>query len=71
MKDNKYNLIAFQTTSYENNVKLNIKPKPDSILRVFMAYKSLDNYIEIPEQKLNTFKREGFTAIEWGGTKVK
>jgi hypothetical protein len=71
MKDNKYNLITFQTTAYENNAKLNITPKPDSILRVFMAYKALDNYIEIPEQRLRTFKRNGFTAVEWGGTEVK
>lgn len=71
MKHNEYNLISFQATCYENNVKLNITPKPDSILRVFMAYIPLDNYIEIPEQQLNTFNREGFTAIEWGGTQVK
>ncbi len=71
MKDNKYNLITFQTTAYENNAKLYITPKPDSVLRVFMAYEALDNYIEIPEQRLSTFKRNGFTAVEWGGTEVR
>lgn len=71
MKDNEYNLITFQTTAYENNAKLDVTPKPDSILRVFMAYKSLDKYIEIPEQKLSTFKRSGFTVVEWGGTEVE
>lgn len=71
MKDNEYNLITFQTTAYEKNSKLDIKPKPDSILRVFMAYKALDKYIEIPEQQLSTFKRSGFTVVEWGGTEVK
>jgi len=71
MKDNKYNLITFQTTVYENNAKLHINPKPDSVLRVFMAYRALDKYIEIPEQQLSTFSRSGFSVIEWGGTKVK
>ena len=71
MKDNKYNLISFQTTAYENNVKLEISPEPDNVLRVFMAYKPLGKYIEIPEQELNTFKRSGFTVVEWGGTEVK
>ncbi|MDF2615546.1 MAG: hypothetical protein K0Q47_201, partial [Sedimentibacter sp.] len=71
MKDNKYNLITFQTTAYENNANLYITPKPDSVLRVFMAYKALDNYIDVPEQRLSTFKRSGFTAVEWGGTEVK
>lgn len=71
MKDNEYNLITFQTTAYENNAKLDITPKPDSMLRVFMAFKPLDKYIEIPEQQLCTFKRSGFTVVEWGGTEVK
>lgn len=71
MKHNEYNLIAFQTTSYEDNVKLNITPKPDSILRVFMADEAIDKYIEIPEQRLCTFNRNGFAVAEWGGTEVK
>lgn len=49
MKDNRYNLITFQTAIYENNAKLHITPEPDSILRVFMAYKALDKYVGIPE----------------------
>jgi hypothetical protein len=71
MKDNEYNLITFQTTAYENNAKLDISPKPDNILRVFMAFKALNKYIEIPEQQLSTFDRSGFTVVEWGGTEVK
>lgn len=71
MKNNKYNLIKFQETDYTDNAKLIINPKPDSILRVFMTWKALDEKIEIPEQKLSTFKRKGFTVIEWGGSEIK
>lgn len=71
MKDNKYNLITFQTDVYENNARLHITPEPDSILRIFMAYKPLESYIEIPEQQLSTFNRSGFSVIEWGGTEIK
>ncbi|MDD4163838.1 MAG: hypothetical protein PHD46_02595 [Eubacteriales bacterium] len=70
MQDNEYNLITFQGEAYTDNAVLDISPQPDSILRVFMAYKPLDEYVEIEEQELNTFKREGFTVIEWGGTSV-
>lgn len=70
MQNNKYNLISFQTDTYENATKLEITPKPDSILRVFMAYKPLDEYEEIPQQELSTFERKGFTVVEWGGTEV-
>ena len=35
-----------------------------------MVYQPLKKPIEIKEQKIEQFSREGFTVIEWGGTKV-
>ncbi len=70
MEKNKYNLISFQSDAYTDNAVLRIDPKPDSVLRVFMAYKALDEKIEVPEQELKPFERKGFTVIEWGGTEL-
>lgn len=36
-----------------------------------MQYKALDNYIEVKEQHLITPERNGFVAVEWGGTEIK
>lgn len=71
MEDNKYNLITFQGEEYTEHAKLKISPEPDSILRVFMVYKPLDKAIDIPEQELEPFEREGFTVIEWGGAEME
>ena len=71
MQDNPYNLISFQTDAYTESAKLHITPKPDSILRVFMAFKSLNKMIEIEEQVITPFERKGFTVVEWGGTEVR
>ncbi|MFU7515470.1 hypothetical protein [Clostridium sp. HCS.1] len=70
LQENKYNLISFAGEEYNEYAKLNITPKPDSILRVMMVYKPLDKPIEIKEQKLEQFNREGFTVVEWGGARV-
>jgi len=70
MQNNAYNLITFQTQAYENQANLQVTPTPDSILRVFMAYKPLEEYIAVPEQELTQFARCGFSVIEWGGTCV-
>ena len=70
MQDNPYNLISFQGAAYTDNAKLIIEPKPDSVLRVFMAFKPLQYPIDIPPQELKTFERKGFTVVEWGGTQV-
>lgn len=68
MQNNEYNLISFQTDAYTDNAVLDVSPKPDSLLRVFMAYKSLETPVNIPEQILKPFERKGFTVVEWGGT---
>lgn len=71
MQNNKYNLITFQTDIYESSAKLNVSPKPDSILRIFMVYKALDEFAEVQEPALDAFERNGFAVIEWGGTELK
>lgn len=71
MQDNEYNLIHFAGDRYEKLAKLDITPRADSILRVFMVYKKLDKYVDIEEQTFPEFKREGFTVVEWGGTEIE
>lgn len=71
MQNNKYNLISFQTATYTDNVKLNISPKPDSVLRVAMSYKPLDKFMVVPAQSFAPFERKGFTVVEWGGEEVR
>jgi len=70
MEPNPYNLIAFQTAAYEDSARLTITPEPDSLLRVFMAWKPLEAPAEIPAQDLPAFARTGFTAVEWGGAEI-
>jgi len=71
MEQNKYNIISFQQKAYTDSAVLNIDPAPDSILRVFMTYKASDKPAELPPQQFESFVREGFTVIEWGGRQVK
>ena len=71
LQDNTYNLISFQWENYDESAKLNITPEPDNMLRVFMAFKAIEEPIEVPEQKLPVLERDGFTVVEWGGTEVK
>ena len=70
MEDNAYNLITFQQEAYTESAKLTVTPAPDSILRVFMAWKPLEKPVDIPAQPLPAFERRGFTVVEWGGCQV-
>jgi len=71
MERNAYNLISFQTEVYTDNAKLTITPTPDTVIRVFMAWRELDEAIAIEPQTLTAPERKGFTAVEWGGSEVK
>ena len=69
LEENKHSLVYFELTSErENNNKLIINPKPDSMLRINMHVKKVNNKQNINEQKLETFNRYGYTVVEWGGT---
>lgn len=70
MEPNAYNLIAFQSDAYTDHARLTVAPEPDSVLRVFMAWKPLESPAEIPEQSLPAFDRTGFAVVEWGGAEV-
>ena len=68
MEANKKNLVYFELTKErENSNKLIITPKPDSLLRVSIHIKKVNEKVNIKEQKLTTFNRNGFVAVEWGG----
>ena len=71
MEQNPYNLISFQAGTYTGHARLTVTPEPDSVLRVFMAWKPLESPAEIPAQDLPVFSRDGFTVVEWGGSEVR
>ena len=71
MERNAYNLIAFQSEAYTDHARLTVTPEPDSLLRVFMAWKCLESPVDIPAQDLPAFERTGFAVVEWGGAEVR
>ena len=71
MQDNNYNYIRFATMEEINEMMpLHFSTEPDSLIRVLMTFKPLNEYIDVPEQKLTTPIREGFVVVEWGGSKL-
>ena len=65
------NLIAFQGAAYTDSASLTVTPRPDTVLRVFMAYVPLEAPVEVPEQALTPGVRQGFTVVEWGGAELE
>jgi hypothetical protein len=65
---NKLSLCTFQNEKFFKNLELNVTPKPDSLIRVFLTIKKLDEVVNVKEQKLKTVERTGFTVVEWGGS---
>ena len=67
LQQNEYNLISFQGENYTELAKLTVSPTPDSVLRVFMSFKALENPTEVEPQVFTPFERNGFAVVEWGG----
>ncbi|MBA2610500.1 MAG: hypothetical protein H0U95_00920 [Bacteroidetes bacterium] len=70
MSANEKNYIHFIfNETYNNYASINIDPKPDHLFRVCMLWSKAGN-TEVKEQKIESFKRSGFTVVEWGGTEM-
>ena len=68
LEKNGKSLVYFELTEERESVnKINITPKPDSLLRIVMHVKKVDSKVNIKEEKLTKFNRKGFAAVEWGG----
>ena len=71
LQNNKYNYIRFANIDEINEyMPLTFSVEPDTLIRVLMQYKALDEKIEVEEQKLETPERTGFVVVEWGGTEI-
>jgi hypothetical protein len=71
LEKNETNFIHFYINSdYDIISKNNVIPKPDTSIRIFMEFYSLDKTINISEQILPKTERKGFTLVEWGGCDV-
>ena len=71
LEQNEYNYVRFATAEeIEDYMPLQITPTPDTVIRVLMITRPLEQPMSLTEQTLpQTPSRTGFTVVEWGGTK--
>lgn len=60
-------LTWFGTREMDVLAPLNVVPKPDTSIRVFLDYEGLEKSVELKSQRLTSIPRKGFTLVEWGG----
>ncbi len=69
LEKNKKSLVYFELTEERNSYnRININPKPDTLLRVVIHIKKVDKKVDIKKESLTHTARRGFVAVEWGGT---
>lgn len=76
MENNPYNVISFQTFTYEDAAILDVSPEPDTVIRVNMAFYGTDKYVEMRPQELKELnpsfdERKGLILVEWGGEEIE
>lgn len=71
MNANELNYIHFMfNEEYNEYASLTVNPKPDQLFRVYMIWGKADTTMNVKEQKTESFQRNGFTVVEWGGTEI-
>jgi hypothetical protein len=67
LEKNKYSLIEWKTTEYTDMAKLLISPKPDTLIRIFMVFRTSSSLIKTGNPKLSKSSRKWYSVVEWGG----
>jgi hypothetical protein len=71
LERNNFNFIHFLVNEECNEITtLNVNPKPETAIRIYMEFYGLENYTQINKQQLPKTERNGFTLVEWGGADV-
>ena len=60
-------LTWFGTRQMNELAPLTVRPKPDTVIRIFLDFEGLENVQTIEPQSLRSIARKGFTVVEWGG----
>ena len=64
-----YQIGFLQTKEMNDFIPMQVDPRPDSVLRIFLDWKALSSkptVVPVP-QRLEKVSRNGFTLVEWGG----
>lgn len=64
---NYYEIKLLSKEYLDLNMGLIIDPKPETIIRVMLAFSPYQNAVEIDTPLITTPIRSGFTVVEWGG----
>lgn len=73
MQEQEKYFVRFLFNDQCNSIaSLNIIPKPDHLLRVYMLWDDATGkkYLSGGEQEIPAFTRDGFTVVEWGGART-
>ena len=75
MEGNPYNVISFQTDTFNDVAVYDVAPSPDVVVRVNMLWYASDEFVDIAEQSLDgincsVHERYGLTFVEWGGERL-
>lgn len=67
-----YQITFLKKEQMDELAPLKLSVNPNSVIRVMMTAKGLNEYKDIPEQQLPVpAERLGFTVVEWGGTVLR
>ncbi len=72
MVKNEFNHVQFLINEdYDAISTIDVSPKPETSIRLYMFFQGVDASHSVTHMELPSYKRNGFTLIEWGGTEVQ
>lgn len=68
---NELNFVRFEFNEACNRyAEIDISPEPAHVYRLYMTWMKIESELDVVPQKIETFNRDGFTVLEWGGSEL-
>lgn len=69
---NELNFVHFEFNEDCNRyAEIQIDPKPFEIYRIYITWMAIEQEMNVEGQDIESYNREGFTVLEWGGSEIK
>ncbi len=62
-----YSICVIDRKEIDEKIKLDVNPTPDSVIRVFLAFKPTQSNEVLKLPRITPSARNGFAVVEWGG----
>lgn len=68
---NELNFVRFEfNEACDRYAEISMNPQPTEVYRIYMTWMPISEALDVKDQEIERFSRNGFSVLEWGGSEI-